>query len=395
MIAALSAAECGAEVVLFERQARVGRKLAATGNGRCNITNLNANAESYRGTIPTFARFALESFNAEDALNYFRSFGLLCISEDSGRCYPYSDTANSVVDILRFALDSANVQTKCAEPVRLLERMQTGFRVFCEAESVDVDRVIVACGGQAGAKLGGVRDGYTMLEHFGHSCTKLRPALVQLKTAGNFTRALKGVRANCEVQVIRGGKKAAQSSGELQFTEYGLSGPIIFDLSLEARMQERSELEVDFLPIINHAALMELLLQKVQRLPNLSSDELFTGLLQNRLGKMLVKECAFSGKTLKELTQSELFRACGKAKKMTFSVTGDLGFDAAQVTSGGISVAEFDDKTMESRLCKGLYACGEVLDIDGPCGGYNLQWAWASGRAAGLAAGGGNNGKDN
>lgn len=388
MMAAVSAAEGGAEVILLERQARVGRKLAATGNGRCNITNLNASYEDYRGRDPEFSRYALKAFSSDDTLRYFRDIGLLTITEEGGRCYPYSDSANSVVDVLRFAMESAGIRQLCAAPVKSVKKRGRGFLIECTEETITAEKVIVACGGQAGAKLGGVKDGYAILESLGHTCTRLSPSLVPLKTGGGFTKTLKGVRAGCRIRVLRGGRETAVSSGELQFTEYGLSGPAIFDISRDACFYPETELCIDFLPVLDESELVRMTAKRNAAMSGIPSDELFTGLLQNRLGRMLVKECGLTGRKLGDIGGKELAAACHKAKNMSFSVTGDLGFDSAQVTCGGIAVKDFDSRTMESRKCRGLYACGEVLDIDGPCGGYNLQWAWSSGRIAGLSAGG-------
>ncbi len=386
MAAALAAAENPeVQVVIFERQARVGKKLQATGNGRCNLTNLRPRA--YHGTDPGFAGEAIGAFSPEETLAWFRSLGLYTVAEASGRVYPYSDQANSVVDILRFALDKPNIRLLTGFEVTKLRREPGGFRVESQEESVFCQRVIVACGGLAGTKLGGSMAGYQLLGKLGHRATKLRPALVQIKTDWPGIGALKGVRANCCARILRDGQLFSESTGELQLTEQGVSGPVIFEISRDV-CQEKGDwvCKLDFLPELSEADLMKELQRR--RDTGLLTDELLTGILHNRLGRVLTKSAGIrAGIPVAQLHDRELGEVCRVAKGFEVHLTEPLGMDSAQVTAGGVLTEDFDSKTMESKRVPGLYACGEVLDIDGDCGGYNLQWAWSSGRCAGLHAG--------
>lgn len=388
MTAAIFAAENpNTEVVLFERQGRVGRKLQATGNGRCNLTNLHASAGGYHGNDPDFASPAISAFGPEAALSWFRGLGLFTAAEPSGRVYPYSDQANSVVDVLRFALDRPNIRTVTGFEVTKLRRCDGGFVIGNGQQSVTCDRLIIACGGLAGGKLGGSVAGYRLLGKLGHHTTRLRPALVQLKTSWGGVTGLKGVRANCRAVILRDGAVWAESAGELQFTEYGLSGPVIFEISRDV-CQEPGEwvCQLDFLPEIPRAVLEAEL--KRRRLTALPVEELLTGILHNRLGRVLTKTAGIrGGQLVSGLTDEAIQAVCQAVKAFQAPLTEPMGMDSAQVTAGGVLTSEFDPATMESRLAPGLYACGEVLDIDGDCGGFNLQWAWSSGRCAGLAAG--------
>ena len=388
MAAALSAAQNpDNQVILFERQARVGRKLGATGNGRCNLTNLHAGVQGYHGEEPGFCAHALGAYPVEETLRWFRDLGLFTVAEESGRVYPYSDQANSVVDVLRFALEQPNITQKLGFEVEKVKRTSSGFRVEGPEEAVEVARLIIACGGLAGTKLGGTMSGYKLLRSLGHKCTKLRPTLVQLKTAWGGVSGLKGVRANCHVQILHNDTPFAQSQGELQFTEYGLSGPVIFEVSRDVCQQKgRWQAMLDFLPDVGQEDLLGELLRR--RGTNLPASELLTGILHNRLGRVL---CQFAGispnRSIRELSDYDLSEAARVVKHFDVELTEPMGMDSAQVTAGGILTAEFHAETMESRIVPGLYACGEVLDVDGDCGGYNLQWAWSSGRLAGLHAG--------
>lgn len=388
MAAALAAAEApGNRVVLLERQARLGRKLQATGNGRCNLSNLHAGQEGYHGDTPGFSRFALTQFPPERTLEWFGALGLYAVAEESGRVYPYSDQANSVVDVLRFALEKPNIRLELGCEVEKIRKTAKGFRLEWADGALDCDRLIVACGGLAGTKLGGSMSGYKLLRSLGHRCTRLRPNLVQVKTAWGGVAALKGVRANCRAEILHEGALVRAGGGELQFTECGLSGPVMFELSRDV-CQERGSwvCRLDFLPDMPERILLAALTRRTGTA--LPASELFTGILHNRLGRVLTQAAGIPlSAPISSLSEAQLVEAARLAKGLEAPLTEPLGMDSAQVTAGGIVTAEFNEETMESKLCPGLFACGEVLDVDGDCGGYNLQWAWSSGRLAGINAG--------
>jgi len=389
MAAALAAAENKeVQVILMERQARVGRKLSATGNGRCNLTNLHAEARGYHGEDAQFSDYAISQFGPNKTLEWFRNLGLFTVAEESGRVYPYSDQANSVVDVLRFALEKPNITQKMGFEVEKVKKTAKGFRVESKEEAVECDKLIIACGGLAGTKLGGTMSGYKLLRSLGHKCTKLRPTLVQLKSSWGGTASLKGVRANCHAAIYYNDVLFSESEGELQFTEYGLSGPVIFEISRDVCQEKGSWVcRLDFLPGFDKEALKSELLRRKET--NLPASELLTGILHNRLGRVLTQSAGISAqRQISELTDYEIAEAVRAVKSFDVALTEPMGMDSAQVTAGGIVTKDFDETTMESRIVPGLYACGEVLDIDGDCGGYNLQWAWSSGFLAGSHAGG-------
>ena len=388
MAAALAASEYeNAQVVLMERQARLGKKLSATGNGRCNLSNIHAAQGGYHGDDRHFHEYALNQYPPSETLQWFSGLGLYTVTEPSGKVYPYSDQANSVVDVLRFSLERPNIQVLTDFEVQKVKKDGAVFSVSARSETLEFDRLIIACGGLAGTKLGGTMSGYKLLRSFGHKCTKLRPTLVQVKTSWPGVSALKGVRANCKAGIYQNGRLHRSSEGEIQFTEFGLSGPVIYEISRDA-CQGGGEWEctLDFLPEISSDALAALLEQR--RNSPLTAEDLFTGILHNRLGRVIVKEAGIRGNLpICDLREDQLADVVALSKGFTVTLTEPLGMDAAQVTAGGIVTNEFDPTTMQSRLVPGLYACGEVLDVDGDCGGYNLQWAWSSGRLAGFSAG--------
>ena len=389
MAAAIWAAENPqVQVILMERQARVGKKLSATGNGRCNLTNLHAMEGGFHGDAANFSEYALREFDVKMTLEWFSSLGLYTVAEESGRVYPYSDQANSVVDVLRFALEKPNIQLLTGFEVKKVKKTDGGFRVESDEEEIICDRLIIACGGLAGTKLGGSMSGYQLLRSFGHKCTKLRPTLVQLKSDWSGCASLKGVRANCHAAIYHDGVLHSESTGELQLTEHGLSGPVIFEISRDACQGRGSwTAKLDFLPEKEESWLENMLLKRKNT--SWKAEDLLTGILHNRLGRVLTQAVGISGYVpIAQLEEEEIRNVVRTVKNFEVTLTEPMGMDAAQVTAGGIVTSEFDPETMESKLIPGLYACGEVLDIDGDCGGYNLQWAWSSGRLAGISAGG-------
>ena len=375
------------QVVLMERQARVGRKLQATGNGRCNLSNENLHISHYHGEDPVFTEQVFSQFGVKDTLSWFASLGLCTVTEVTGKIYPYSDQANSVVDVLRLALDKENITLHLGFEAEKIKTSCNGFVVESKEKTVLCDKLIVACGGLAGTKLGGTMAGYKLLSKLGHRSTKLRPNLVQIQSRWQALSSLKGVRANCNVEIIYNGDLFAQSRGELQFTEQCLSGPVIFEISRDVCAASGSWIaRLDFLPQWDEEKLMAHLQGRVQT--NYPIEELLTGVLHNRLGRVLTLSAGIKGKSYcKDLSQRELAELCRCVKALEVELTEPMGMENAQVTAGGVLTDDFDPYTLESKKIPGMYICGELLDVDGDCGGYNLQWAWSSGYVAGRNAG--------
>jgi len=386
MAAAIAAAESGVHrVVLLERQARVGRKLLSTGNGRCNLTNTGAALSNYHGADTAFARHALEKWTPERVLDFFAGLGLMTVTEYGGRVYPLSNQASSVLDVLRFGLEKSNIELRCGVTVESVRRRGGGFLLGWEGDSLYCDRLIIACGGCAGSKLGGVMDGYNLLKSLGHSRTALHPSLTQIRTKPEIPRSMKGVKVQAGVRAIKGKQLLAEGSGDLLFADNGVSGTVVFEISRAvATAGEGLGLEIDFLESMDKSAVKRWLYSRKDARPAAPAKEIFSGALHSRVGLALCKYAGINPESAcSALSASQMDTLASAAKALPLEVTGVSGFESAQVTAGGISTSEFDPRSMESRLVPGLYACGEVLDIDGDCGGYNLQWAWASGLLAG------------
>lgn len=385
MMAALTALKKAENhVTLVERQARVGRKLLSTGNGRCNLTNRQVSPAHYHGQRSDFCRFALEQFGTDSTLGFFENLGLTTVTESDGKVYPRSNMANSVLDVLRFAMaqHGEQLESVLGDPVAELKQSKGCFVATLESGRViHADKVILCAGGCAGSKVGGVMDGYKIAQSLGHHRTALYPALVQIKTDPTYPRSLKGVKTEADITLLRGKETVAKNRGEILFTEYGVSGPAIFEISRYAA-GERLSVELDLWAEKDENGVFDWLKSRRHFVPDCGSA--LVGVLHNRLAQVVVKAAGLSpAEPFETLTASQLHTLAHTCKHFTLPVTGTCGFDQAQVTAGGLVTDEFDPGTMQSRLVPGFYACGEVLDIDGDCGGFNLQWAWSSGHLAG------------
>ena len=393
MMAALSAlreARAPLRVTVLEKQDRVGRKLAATGNGRCNLTNAHAGPQNYHtsGDI-AFLDEAMNAFPPEEVMDIFHELGLIPVERDEGRVYPLSDQAASVVDVLRFSLAECGAQIRCGCLARTVARTAEGFRIACGEDELIARRVVLAAGGEAAPRLGGCADGYRIARALGHTVLPRFPALTALKTETEPLRALKGCKFQGEIALRIDGREIRRERGEILFTDYGLSGIAAMQLSAWAARAEgrRVEAELRFLPETPDA-LTEELKARQNALCSRPLEDFLTGMLNKRIAQTLLKQCTDEplASPAAALKSEELRALAGRLHAWRLRVTGVQGFDQAQVTSGGVSTREVDPRTMQSRRCPGLYLCGEVLDVDGDCGGYNLQWAWASGLLAGASA---------
>ena len=379
LIGALTAAQNGASVTIYERCDRVGRKILATGNGRCNMTNINAKTRNYHGEDNSFIEDVKSQFWVSETLAYFEELGLMYKVEEKGRVYPYSDTATSVLDVLRNAINEMGIEIKTDFEVKELKPLKNGYeivsytgqRAFCE-------RAIVATGGTASPSLGSNGSGYNIATKLGHGITKLTPSLVQIKTEGDVAKKLKGLKLQCSIT-----SKNVTKDGELLFTEYGLSGVPVFEMS--AYINTGDIIEIDIFPKHSKNDMLNIIKKRVEALRNTEMENFFVGMLNKRVGQVFLKSIGIEplSKKVSALTQLEIENIAYSLKRWKFTVSGTMSWNNAQVTRGGIKTNEINSHTLESKKHKGLYFCGEILDIDGDCGGYNLQWAWSSGYVAG------------
>lgn len=370
-----------AHICIAERLPRVGKKLLATGNGRCNLTNIHALEHDYKNR--EFAIAALKKYPPESVMRFFASLGLLCRTDGEGRVYPRSNAAASVLDALRFEVERIGVDVLCDMPVTSVKEINGRFSVN---DSLTADRVIIACGGKSAPSQGSDGSGYALAKALGHSITPLSPALVPLVAANPAeVRPLKGLRAANVSLTLENGRNTAASKGEILFTDSGISGIAAMELASHITDKQKTFTHIDFVPELDLSALTEYIknLRKIKGERTL--DDLLSGILVKQLGVQICKasELYKSEKAINTLTDGECAAIACKVKDYTVAVSGTRGFGDSQVTSGGINIGEIDPLTMQSRLVKGLYFAGEIIDVDGGCGGFNLQWAWASGLLAG------------
>ena len=370
------------EIVIYESKDRVGKKILATGNGRCNMFNINALADDY--SSPSFVRDILSAYGAESTRRFFEALGLYTRCDEEGRAYPLSNQATSVLDVLRFECEHLGVRTLCENEITAIKKQGKGFVL---SDGKYYDKVVLACGGKATAKNFG---GYELLKSLGHTVTKLMPALTKLTVKDNsFTKSLKGIRHKARLTLYIDNQKITQEDGELLFADYGLSGIAVMQLSsFVARHFRNSKslptVECDFVAEMGFEELADCIGKICRYNKKLTVDNLLTGFMPKKLGENIIKSVGVPlNKTVAELKNKEISDIAKACKSFSFEISALRPFDAAQVTSGGADIREFDSKTLESKRVKNLYCCGELLDVDGPCGGYNLLWAFASGRAAG------------
>ena len=380
LAAACALAGAGKKVLLAEKQSRVGRKLLSTGNGRCNLTNLRAVPQNYHGARAAAAR-ALELCPPKDVLGFFEELGLPAVSDEEGRVYPMSNQAASVLDALRLsaAERGCEIVTDCA--AESVQRGKNGFSVRCsEGRTFQAKKVLVCTGGLAAPKLGACGDGYKMLEALGHASVPKLPAIAALKTPPEQVRALKGQRVECLISLLADGKTLREERGEVLFSETGVSGIASMQLARACgealKAGKKCAVRIN---IVGDGDAFDMLCDRVEKLPKRAMEDFLNGIVSKRVGMALVKLAGVEmTRPAESLKTKELRALADVLTGWTIPVTGVQGFEQAQVTAGGISLKDFDWDTMESKRVPGLYAAGEVLDVDGDCGGFNLQWAWAS-----------------
>lgn len=392
LAAAVRAARLGAEVVIFEGGDRVGKKILATGNGKCNLGNTRIGPEHYFSSCPERVAACLAQFGERETVAFFESLGLL-VKQKNGGLYPVSEQAASVLDVLRYALErdpaiSVRLQSRID---RIGREEKTGkLLLWSGKEAFRFDRVILACGGMAAPKTGSDGNGYRLAKQLGHRIVPTVPALVQLKCREDWFQAVAGVRADAALTVC-GAKERIAERGELQLTDYGISGIPVFQMSRSVNylLQKQREVAVtiDFLPDIPREHFAETMLKKREQLLAGSTVETyFAGLLHKKLMLLFIRLAGLKpSESAAHADREKLKKVLGFCRELTVHVTGSNSYEQAQVTAGGVSLDEVTEN-LESLKEPGVFFAGEILDVDGRCGGYNLHWAWCSAHLAAQGA---------
>jgi len=390
MMAAITAARQGAGVTILEGNDRVGKKLLATGNGKCNLGNLKLTAEEYHTGHPDILRECLSRFDTGDTVSFFQGIGLL-LKEKNGCLYPACEQASAVLDVLRFELASLGVEVITGCRVTEIRGGQDGrLLVYGGGREFGFDSVVIACGGQAAPKTGSDGSGFMLAKRLGHELSPVVPALVQLRCSEKYMKALSGVRTDAQISVLENGKCIMQEQGELQFTDYGISGIPVFQLSRQVNYilkdQREAEVSIDFLSGYSPEEYQMLRVSRNLLLSGRTAEEFFTGMLHKKLMMQFIKLAGLKPTEAVNAADPEkverVFELC---RDFRLHVNGHNSYDNAQVCAGGVPLNQVTC-VMESRRMQGVYFAGEILDVDGRCGGYNLQWAWCSGYLAGKGA---------
>lgn len=390
MMAAVAAASDGARVILLEHKDRIGKKILSTGNGRCNFTNTRQEPLCYHSENTLFPWRIIEKFDAQKTISFFLQLGVYSKNRN-GYLYPNSDQASAVLDAFRMELDRLHVDIRTDIHIRDIDSGKKGFSIYTDKGNIHADRVILCTGSKAAPVTGSDGSGYDLAKQFGHRLIPVLPALVQLRCEGSFFKAVAGVRVNGSVAVWSEGECIARDTGEIQLTDYGISGIPVFQVSRYASklLYEKKKVTavLDFMPDFTEEQAGAFLSARAMTRPEKTADMFLIGLFHKKLSDLWIRLSHIPrDRKAGMLTEDEINCLVRLIKHFEVTVKATNSYEQAQVCCGGIDTAEVDPETLESRYVPGLYFAGEILDVDGMCGGYNLQWAWASGQTAGKAA---------
>jgi predicted Rossmann fold flavoprotein len=389
LMASIVAARRGKDVTIFEHKDKVGRKILATGNGRCNYTNQYTDISCFRSDNIDFVNDVLKRHSYRETIDFFMDLGIYP-KNINGYIYPNSEQASSLRDVLELEAIHLGVNIFNNVKVDDITKVHDHFVVISNQGIYKAKKLILACGGRAYPKLGSDGSGYDLARSLGHRIIKPLPGLVQLRSKDKFFKIVDGVRTEAYIEVLVNDELVVSESGQIQFTKYGVSGIPILQVSRfvsrALNIHKKVTLVIDLLPQLDWKESMDLLEARVGISPYKTMEELFIGLFNNKLALCLLKRLNISkDMACNMLDKNTLIKLVNMIKYFDIKISDTNTFDQAQVTVGGVDTREVSSNTMESKLTKGLYLAGEVLDVDGTCGGYNLQWAWSSGYLAGCS----------
>lgn len=389
LMAAITAARGGAKVTVLEHQNQVGKKILVTGNGRCNFTNTNQDLSHYHSESLLNMAIALKQFNCQDTVKFFKDLGIFSKNRN-GYLYPHSDAASAVLEVLRMECEHLKVKIACQIEVESIEKCDGIFKVHTPGWTYEAEKLILATGSKAAPATGSDGSGYTLAKNFGHTVIEPYPALVQLLSKEKCLNALAGLRIDARAILFTDEKPVISNRGEVQLNANNISGIPVFQISAEAAKAmangAKCHVVLDLLPDFSEELLISYMKQRISTGGYKSAVNFLTGLFAKKLSEVLCDRCKFSKKlTAEKFTEDDITNLCKQIKNFKIQIYGTNGFEHAQCCGGGVSLEEVDPLTMESLKVPGLYFCGELLDVHGDCGGYNLQWAWTSGYLAGKA----------
>ena len=383
----------GKKTAVLEHMRSPGKKLLVTGNGRCNLTNTNQDISNYHSKDDEFVKTVLKEFSQRDTLEFFRKTGIMTY-EKNGYVYPQSDRADSVLDALLFTLKENGADLICDIFVKSMEKADGRWLLKTKKGDFSAQKVIFALGGLSYALSGSDGCGYFLIKDLGHTMIPSHPALCPLVCFEGFFKDVAGVRADCRMDLYVGEKLIASDEGQLQLTSYGISGIVTFQISRYASLAicegKKPEVYIDFYPGQSEEKLKDILLFLAKNCPKRKSVDAISGLFNRKLGKLFLKLAGIlEDKNFGDLLPDEMDKLVKTIKRFRCTIKEPLGYEKAQVTAGGVDISEINPFTMSSLLAEDIYFAGEIIDVDGKCGGYNLQWAWSSAAVAAQSASGG------
>ncbi len=391
LVAAITAARNGAKTAILEQNEKTGKKILATGNGKCNYTNEKQEMDCYRGENPAFVMSIFRQFGLKETVAFFEELGL-APKIKNGYYYPASEQASSVAEVLHLEANYLRIKELCDCKFIDISKEDEVFVLQASKGKILSKKVIFATGLLASPKSGSDGSSFGCIEKLGHHFIDVVPALVPLQAKQSFCKTFAGIRADGKATIFVDNIQVAEDRGELQLTDYGVSGIPIFQLSRYATKALKAHKQVhiilDFMPNLSLEAVTELFCRRLWKVEQKKTVlECFVGLFPRKMAEVFLREADIDlGASPKKITKEQIEKIVAKVKALRLDISGSKSFEQAQVCAGGIDTAEIWEDTMESKLVKGLYFAGEVVDIDGMCGGYNLQWAWSSGYVAGLHA---------
>lgn len=379
------------EIEIFEKLDRAGKKILATGNGRCNLTNESVKVCNYRTDNTGYVENIIKKYNTNEILEFFKGLGLLFYTGEKGRIYPRSLQAASVIDVLRLECERLGIKIMPGSKVESIKKTKNGFAVKANGKEYFCDKVVIAAGGESGENLGSDGDGIRLLSSMGHKIIKTFPSLVQIRTENGETKSLNGLKMNISARLYnKDNRLLFEDTGEMHFANYGLSGPLAFNMSYSvSRALSRKEkgifASLDFMREFSFDETLSFLKERTKTMGDKPLEVFLTGVFPKMCSLLLMKNSTDKKLNVKtsSLSENDILSLAKNIKEFKVLTTGVMPFKNSQATAGGGDLSEFNKNTLESEKIRGLYACGEVLDVVGDCGGYNLHFAWASGMCVG------------
>ena len=392
MMAAITSAREGARVTILEHKERIGKKILSTGNGRCNFTNTYQTPACYRSDNRDFAWNIIQKFNVEKTISFFKELGIYP-KDRNGYLYPYSDQAAAILEVLQIEVAKLDICVMTEINVLDIQPVKRGLRITTDKKTITADSVILACGSKAAPVTGSDGSGYQLAKLFGHRIVPVLPALVQLRCAEKFYKSISGVRVQGTVEIYADDIFLASDTGEIQLTNYGISGIPVFQVSryaAKALYKKQSVTAVlNFMPDMNKEEFLLFLQERITLCPYKTLDEFFTGVFPKKLCELWIRLSRLPKEMrVSDLSGEQLEKLVLLIQHLRTHITETNSFEQAQICCGGVDTTEINPDTLESNYVPGIYFAGELLDVDGICGGYNLQWAWSSGFVAGKEAAG-------